>query len=132
VVGLFYLLLQPCFSFNATLLHYAHCLLLLHLSPPTVTNAPQRDRSIMDIPSINNDDNDNNNEASSILAFPHETATHQAPAPRLPPLKLPTLMVSPLLIPEREECATLGIDIVELMLFLPPPLPTPPTPVTPQ
>ena len=44
-------------TFNATLLHHAHpSLLLLHLTPPTVTNAPQRDRSIIDVPSIDDDD----------------------------------------------------------------------------
>ena len=70
-VGLFYLLLHSVMTFNATLLHYAHhFLLLLHLSPPTDTNVHQRDRSIMDLPSIDDDDVDKNNNDGSIIDVP--------------------------------------------------------------
>ncbi len=70
-VRLFYLLLHSLVTFNATILQYAHpCLLRLHLSPPTVTNAPQRDRSIMDLPSIDDDDLDKNDNDGSIIDVP--------------------------------------------------------------
>ena len=70
-VRLFYLLLHSLVTFNATILHYAHpCLLLLHLSPPTVTNAPQRNRSIMDLLSIYDDDLDKKDNDGSIIDVP--------------------------------------------------------------
>ena len=78
VVGLFYLLLHSLIPSNGTLLHYAHhCLLLLHLSPPTLTNAPQRDRSIMDLPSIKDDDVNRNDNDKSIIDPAHKPHTPQ-------------------------------------------------------